>query len=233
MTPGPGAKWSEMAFVRHGPLSYPPHLTANKETKNTPRKPGDLGRRQNRHKRRNIRRAARPGQRRPFPEEAPGPARPRLLTHSRSAPVLTLGARRRETHCSCPSPIRPPLARGNEGQRRGLPPPHPSRGPVGSASTATPTCAGPTRASAAEPHTTASIEAGTPRLQQRGASRPRNVWHVSVSCACAAPPTRAIIERPRPPRRLEGPQKCRRCLAWTTNLTPSLQLPPPPCSLVC
>lgn len=77
MTPGPGAKWSEMAFVRHGPLSYPPHLTANKETKNTPRKPGDLGRRQNRHKRRNIRRAARPGQRRPFPEEAPGPARPR------------------------------------------------------------------------------------------------------------------------------------------------------------
>lgn len=173
---------------------------------------------------------ARSLRRRPAP---PGPARPRLLTHSRSAPVLTLGARRRETYCSCPSPIRPPLARGNEGQRRGLPPPHPSRGPVGSASTVTPTCAGPTRASAAEPHTTASIEAGTPRLQQRGASRPRNVWHVSVSCACAAPPTRAIIERPRPPRRLEGPQKCRRCLAWTTNLTPSLQLPPPPCSLVC
>lgn len=169
-------------------------------------------------------RDARPLRRRPAP---PSPA---SSPRSRSAPVQTLGARRPETHCSCPGPIRPPLARGNEGQRRGLPPPHPSRGPVGSASAATPTCAGTARASAAELRE---------HPRQRVASRPRNVWHESVCCAwatppaVATPPTRATIERPRPPRRLEGPRKCRRCLAWTRNLTRSLQLPPPPCSLVC
>lgn len=205
MPPGPGAKWSGKAFVRHGPLTYPPHLTPNGERRDQKHPPQTPGPRTEAEPAQTQKRpahsapparAAHPLRRRPAPPPHPAAGAPRSRPSELGArrpivPVRILSARRLRVAMMANA-----WAAVEKTQRQGPPPPHPSRGPLGSASGTTPTCAGRAGASAAEPNTTASIESGAPRPHQHRASRPRNVRHESVSCAWTTPPAMATPPTP-------------------------------------
>lgn len=78
MPPGPGAKWSGMAFVRHGPFPYPPHLTPNEERRDQKHPPQTPGPRTQVEPAQTQKRSPR-GTTPPEPRVPRGGARPRLL----------------------------------------------------------------------------------------------------------------------------------------------------------